>query len=170
MIGYQGTDMNRKTNWTADEIAILTREWELGTPSRVIGELIGRNRNMVIGKAHRLKLTSPNARKTQPRESRRKQVRDYPKEYARAKELELHYAMVKNKGKRKPPMRIPKPSALPGQNPIGLMELNKMKCRAIVGEDNTIHRLAVYCGDEVFPGKSYCPTHYAMFTKDVKVA
>ena len=170
MIGYQGTDM--KIDWTADEIAILTREWERGSFARVIGELLGRNRNSVIGKAHRLGLTSPNRRICEPRPmgQKRKQVRDYPKEYARAKELELHYAMVKNKGKRKPPMRIPAPHLVPGQNPIGLMELNKMTCKAVVGEDNTIHRLAVYCGDEVFPGKSYCPTHYALFVKDVKVA
>jgi len=159
-----------KIDWTADEIAILTREWELGRSSRVIGELLGRNRNSVIGKAHRLKLTSPNSRKAEPREGRRVQIRDYRKEYARAKELELHYAMVKNKGKRKPPRSIPAPHLVPGQNPIGLMELNKMTCKAVVGEDNTIHRLAVYCGDEVFPGKSYCPTHYALFVKDVKVA
>jgi GcrA cell cycle regulator len=42
--------------WTTDEVAVLRQEWALGTPTQAIGRLLGRPKDAVIGKAHRLDL------------------------------------------------------------------------------------------------------------------
>ncbi len=47
-----------ETPWTDQEIAILRREWDAGTTTAAIAKSIGRNKNMVISKVHRLALPS----------------------------------------------------------------------------------------------------------------
>ncbi len=42
--------------WTDEHIAILREMWAVGEPSRKIASRLGRGRNSVIGKAHRLSL------------------------------------------------------------------------------------------------------------------
>lgn len=50
---------DRRPNWTQSENATLTKLWERGlSASAIADQMPGRNRNMVIGQAHRLNLPS----------------------------------------------------------------------------------------------------------------
>jgi hypothetical protein len=42
--------------WTEHEDKILIRLWRQAMPTSIIGQRLIRNKNMVIGRAHRLKL------------------------------------------------------------------------------------------------------------------
>ena len=48
--------MTFETTWTADEIVRLKEAWDDGMAAASIGALLGKTRNAVIGKAHRLRL------------------------------------------------------------------------------------------------------------------
>lgn len=44
------------SNWTSEMVNNLRSLWEEGMPTAKIGELLGKNKNQVIGKAHLLGL------------------------------------------------------------------------------------------------------------------
>lgn len=148
-------------SWTEQEIEILKIEWPTGSPASQIALLLNnKSRNAVIGKAHRLNLgkrltLSGNAivKKTpKPRPPRKHRKRG-----ATPQEGD----MIKSKVTA--PIRYPEPKPLSAKPPISIMELGEDTCRAIVGRGGPPHWLAVYCGDEVFPGKSFCEGHCALY-------
>ena len=48
--------MTVSPEWTEQEIATLRQQWEAGVSASVIGLLLSKTRNAVIGKVHRLRL------------------------------------------------------------------------------------------------------------------
>ena len=150
--------MSTPTAWTQDEIEFLTKEWLAGKSAKNISlELnTGKTRNAVIGKARRLGLSQPRIAKSSPG----------PAEERPQRKTEKAKPVVKTK-KVPPKFFAPRPP-LPGQSPIAITELRLSTCRAIVGHDDSIHHLAVYCGDQVFPGKPYCPSHCQLFFRPVE--
>lgn len=143
------------TSWSAEHIEILKREWAKGLTSSEIGKMIGKTRNAVIGKAHRLGL-----------EGRKDRARVNPIPKAHKPRLptpkkDRTEAKAKKIGGTKAPVFYAPAAPLAGREPISIMELNVGNCHAIVGHGPD--GLATYCGADSFPGKSFCPSHYALY-------
>ena len=143
-------------NWQLD---ILKAEWPKGTlSSSQIGNLIGKTRNAVIGKAHRLKLgnrtPSGDRRSGSDRKERPPRVKAT---IPRAPKTNM--AIIK-KGVI-PPRFYPEAVPLTTKPPISIMELVTNTCHAPVGYGPD--GLVVYCGDFTFADKPYCEGHCAMY-------
>lgn len=119
-------------SWTEERIVDLTRLWEAGHSASEIGESLGVSKNAVIGKAHRLKLSS------RPSPIRRT-------------------ASVKPKR-----MRPPKPVHHIRPTPVyraPAMPVGNQRCLWPHGDpgDEDFH----FCGAAAVIGKPYCPDHCA---------
>lgn len=155
MIGFQ-MEKNKAfhSNWSDEEIAILRENYELKTSSQIACMLTGKSRNAVIGKAHRLGLRLP-AKKVIPNKEKK------PRNHTPKLSVVASNTMTKIR-KIKLPTALPADFALNlGRNPIGIMELTTNTCRAPVGHDHK--GMVTYCGEEVFPGKVWCPGHCVLF-------
>lgn len=142
--------------WTEEEIALLRLHWDKMS-CRELGKLVNRSKNSVIGKAHRIGLPAidkPHIN-TPPKPPRVRKSR-------KKSSSEVVTAMVpfRKKVPTGPTFYAPD-RPLSGMPPIGIMELTVDSCRSIVGHGS--NGLAVYCGDQTFPGKSFCPTHCALY-------
>ena len=148
--------------WDDEQIRILKEEWAKGSTGTEIARMINKTRNAVIGKARRMGLeeraprnqhhSSTPAGKLEPK---KKRVRKPAK---RVDEIALK---AKQEGGRNAPVFYPAARPLTTKPPISIMELKMGTCRAVVGK--APDGLATYCGDDVFPGKSFCPGHCAMY-------
>ena len=149
-------------NWTPEQSEHLTKLWNEGHSTRVIAERLrcGLTRNAIIGKVNRLKLkprlvawyfNSPRGdRKNPPPRPPRK--------------TNIHVEEVKRAPPRiRPPEFNPSPediavgawAALPGSNPVTLVELQPARCKWPIGDDKPY----LSCNCEAVAGKPYCPTH-----------
>ena len=146
-----------KDAWPEEHIELLKSEWEKGTTSTAIAEMINRTKNSVIGKAHRLKLSPrapSNGSEGRPKKERPPRVRN------RAPKNEM---VIKKIAPRHYPEAVP----LTTKPPIGIMELNSNTCHAPAGFGPD--GLMVYCGDFTFWDarnncyKPFCEGHCAMF-------
>ena len=143
-------------SWTEEEINILRDRWAKNSSASTIANLIGKSRNAVLGKAHRLKLEyhgpiksnrTPNFPKIPKPKPKRGRLSNTAEDMATKKKI--------------PPRFYAEPKPLTGQPPIALGELTSCTCRAIVGNDQ--YGIAVYCGDTTFSGKPFCEGHCAMY-------
>lgn len=146
--------MHIQNLWTEEEITVLRREWGNGVSCREIGKLINRSKNAVIGKAHRLDLAE--------RPKNPKPVPSVKKVRVKITVIEM-VAPPKRRVPKAPTFYAPE-GPLSGSVPIGIMELTRDSCRSIVGYGP--NGLAVYCGDQTFLGKSFCPTHCALYYRE----
>lgn len=150
------------TSWNAEHIEILKREWTKGSTASEIGKMIGKTRNAVIGKAHRLGLESRKERaRVNPIPKAPKPNNTPPKPRPPIQKKDRTEAKAKKVGGTKAPVFYAPAAPLAGREPISIMELNVGNCHAIVGHGPD--GLATYCGAESFPGKSFCPSHYALY-------
>jgi GcrA cell cycle regulator len=150
MIGFQMAI----DNWTAEEKSILIEHWDSNKSAQEISNMLGtKSRNAVIGKAHRLGLAS--RKKASPPRN--------PTKVPKVANDNTEPKMAKIRTiKAKPPTKLSAEVPLPtGQHPITIMELTSNTCRAIVGRGS--NGLATYCGEEVFPGKVWCPGHCVLY-------
>jgi len=152
------------STWTEAEKEIVIQHW--GKLTARAGMLTDKTRNAVIGMAHRMQLGGATTH----------QIRK-AKKPAPALELVLGGVsspeMAKktaNKPPKPKPNKVPKPPSQPKERPvlhavprapIPMVELKPFHCRAIVGYDE--HKIATYCGHQVFPGKSWCEGHCAKY-------
>lgn len=153
-------------SWEAWQLEILRAEWTKGSSASVIGGLIGKSRNAVLGKRYRLKLPeraprngySPGAKpwpnSVQPRAA-------LPKLKPVVRPKPIPPKPVTDMKKAVPPKFYPDAKPIAVKAPIGIMELRDNTCRAIVGRGPD--GLAVYCGDMTFAGQSYCEGHCAIY-------
>ncbi len=165
---------NTRTTWGIWQLEILKSEWTKGSSGRVIGELIGKTRCSVLGKVHRLCLPKRPPRNGYATGVMQQRKQDGLKKNGlkpgTAPPLKKAVAPPVNKVIDMPKIKINKatkpkfyPEAKPivAKAPIGIMELNKNTCRAIVGRG--ANGLAVYCGDMTFKGNPYCSGHCALY-------
>lgn len=129
-------------SWTDERVAILKKLWGEGkTAAEIAKELGGVTRNAVIGKAHRLKLSS----RVSPIQQNTKKV---------AKKVEEKPVVRKIKAVK------PKPEPVVSK-PVGelyqLSELKERMCRWPEGDprDDTFG----FCGDKTVAGLPYCCEH-----------
>lgn len=153
------------TLWTQQRVDQLSALWADGlTGSEIARALgVGFSRSAVIGKAHRLRLAA-----------RRERGWD---EVARSRnwmQRKVHHRQRQErraKGKQPKP-RQPKPpvfkpdaadiavgawNALPGTEPIGIMDLTSSTCRWPIGDPKQPG--FGFCGAAPVAGSSYCATH-----------
>lgn len=124
------------SNWTAEETEVLRAEWGSISASQ-IGDLIGRTRNMVIGRARRLGLKllrKPAQRKRKPQE-------------------------------RKAGIEMPEPVQEvllePPSLAVSILNLGPLQCSYIEGNDR------LCCGQPSVPGARWCAFHYRVVYRPI---
>ena len=126
--------------WNQETESVLKELWEQGVSSGLIAKELGCTRNAIIGKVHRLKLST--------RE---------PKMMVNSENPLPEVCRIRNTVYMKsniPPPEMPfEPSPIGG---VSLMELEPHHCRFIVGSSED--GLALYCGEPKHYG-SYCDYH-----------
>jgi hypothetical protein len=130
--------------WTEEEINILTEMWGNNCETQEIALALGRNRNSIIGKAHRLGL--PEHVFTTNKRMKTQQTK---KEWAKP---------------RLPPI-IPEPiPTIKPSSGVAFMDIGYNQCRAVIGRDADTFKLARFCGHPTRDGVSWCPGHLASYT------
>ena len=134
--------------WSESDFAMLRELWEKGLSTRQIGVAMGRSRNSIIGSSHRLSLPprrigalpgqfkKPKA--IRPRRPRKVYLRTHPL--------------------ATPTKPISEPLGSPGSG-VSLMDLTWRHCKFIIGPDEARMGFALYCGNPVLKGKSWCNFH-----------
>ena len=134
-------------NWSEAQNTELVQLWTDGVPPSQIAKQIGRTRNAVIGRVHRINLP-PRRIKRDPANPQKVAVR------AR-KPIKRFIERPQPVKSVAPPLEAP-----PGG--IALLDLRRSHCRAIIDIDGFTSNPARYCGARVAYG-SYCPHHSALF-------
>ncbi len=141
--------------WTNEHIDILCTMWAAGEPSRKIAERLGRTRNSVIGRAHRLTLASRAGerpgRPAKPNAHRRAPPR-----------LPMAPRVVQAAKLRRWIEEIPPSEA----RMISLMELKAGDCKWPIGDPAKPG--FGFCGVKSFGSFPYCGHHVAMAYTPVK--
>lgn len=140
----------RGADWSAEDVATLRKLWGGKISASGIAALLGRNKNAVIGKAHRLKLP-PRRASPAPRGTIRRQIARAITKAAR--KASLPKPPTKPTEVRKVETPLPEPVSLR----VSMMDLTDSQCRFIAEEP----REATFCGHQVKDGSSYCPHHHA---------
>jgi GcrA cell cycle regulator len=138
-----------KLIWTDEEKAILAKMWADGASSAEIGSVLGKNRNAIIGQAHRLGL--PKHQHTS-----RRSLKDTPR---KPKE-----AYVKSSTPLPP--RVVAPLIITSSG-VSFMDAKDSQCHAIIGRDEKtdsfLSGLVRYCGNPVKEGSWACEGHYHQY-------
>ena len=140
--------------WTEEDLARLKELWKTELSAREIAkEFPGRTKNAVIGAAYRFDLPmrqNPKRGKlaeSAPRVRRKRPVQQFPRI------------------PRLPPKAIPPLSQERPEGGVSLMEAQNHHCRAIIGASDDPRSFVQYCGAQVVDGQSFCPYHYAQYTR-----
>ncbi len=155
-----GVRPRQDTDWSDAHIADLRRLWvDEGHSASIIGEKLGRTRNAVIGKVHRmgfpLRLMGKHSSRKKPG---RKAYNPGAFRKSRARPPELHAARVKPVR----PQEVPPPEA----RMVSLMELQPRDCKWPIGDP--VQPSFGFCGAKQFASFPYCQHHVAMAYLPVK--
>jgi GcrA cell cycle regulator len=131
--------------WTTENMETLRQMWADGASASKIGEVVGKTRNAVIGKVHRLKLT--------PRQRTSSVKHDKPRTRSR-----------KARPPTLPTRPLPTSPTVVSEYPVSLMELRPRHCRFPLW--NATEHTGLFCGDPATVGP-YCQEHArACFTSN----
>ena len=139
--------------WTAERIAQLRHCVVTGLTCSEIAAEIGVSRNAVIGKIHRLGLSTGRpagapAQSCPPRASR-------PRVPSQRRLLQLACLQTSDGG-----VPIALSASVESAHPCSLTELAERKCRWPLGDPMSAD--FAYCGNEAFTGFAYCAGHARM--------
>ena len=131
--------------WDEKKIEILKNEWGKGKTASQIAELIGGvSRNAVIGKAHRLNLSS----------NIKKKIGKY--NYSNTKEVGQNKNYNNNSRRSKFRSLVLDKNFEAAKN-ISLEELNENTCKYMEGHPD--EKNSSFCGRKTIEKFSYCPLH-----------
>lgn len=139
--------------WTDEELSVLKRMYmEQGHRAIDIARVLGRSRNAVLGKLHRMELYAPSGQR-----HRVNRVYRLPNGKKRTR-LQVLVRKAKEKAyvaeKKKRPSRYQGPT--PHSLKVHLLDAGARDCRYMEGEDH------LCCGHEIQEGSAYCPAHHAL--------
>ena len=130
-------------SWDNKKIEILKNEWGKGKTASQIAEMIGGvTRNAVIGKAHRLNLSSKiktrssSYNRTDKNQTTEKKIGNSRRSRFKSLVLDKNFEEAKN---------------------ISLEELNDNTCKYMEGHPN--EKSSSFCGRKTVEKFSYCPLH-----------
>lgn len=128
---------------------MLTKLWPTMSAGK-IGERLDRNRNSIIGKAHRMGLKKGN-----PKPPAAKGAKTY-----------VNPIVVIAKKASKPLPESTPPAQPSLGNSVPLLDARRDQCRAIIGSTDDGRDLATVCGDKIVEGQSYsyCAYHLSRYT------
>ena len=134
-------------SWDEKKIEILKNEWGKGKTASQIAELIGGvSRNAVIGKAHRLNLSS--------------KVKTKNSSYNYSKINQDSEKKIKNKSSRSKFRSLVLDKNFEAAKNISLEELNENTCKYMEGHPD--EKSSSFCGRKTIEKFSYCPLHLMM--------
>ena len=134
-------------SWDERKIEILRNEWGKGKTASQIAELIGGvSRNAVIGKAHRLNLSS--------------KVKTKNSSYNYSKINQDSEKKIKNKSSRSKFRSLVLDKNFEAAKNISLEELNENTCKYMEGHPD--EKSSSFCGRKTIEKFSYCPLHLMM--------
>ena len=134
-------------SWDEKKIEILRNEWGKGKTASEIAELIGGvSRNAVIGKAHRLNLSS--------------KVKTKNSSYNYNKINQDSEKKIKNKSSRSKFRSLVLDKNFEAAKNISLEELNENTCKYMEGHPD--EKSSSFCGRKTIEKFSYCPLHLMM--------
>jgi len=134
-------------SWDEKKIEILRNEWGKGKTASQIAELIGGvSRNAVIGKAHRLNLSS--------------KVKTRNSSYNYSKINQDSEKKIKNKSSRSKFRSLVLDKNFEAAKNISLEELNENTCKYMEGHPD--EKSSSFCGRKTIEKFSYCPLHLMM--------
>ena len=151
--------------WTTEMIEGLKKMWKRGLTTNEIAKELGVSKNSIVGKVHRLNLTSrPSPIKKKDDEDdldiietpAEKPVQtDKPKAPVSI-EKELPVSQEPEPAK----VRVPVETELKKRKCIKLSELDSHTCRWPIGDPKDDH--FCFCGNKVRAGQTYCDEHAAI--------
>lgn len=143
-------------HWTMEREAVVRHMWEAGKSAGMIAKELGITRNAVIGKKSRLKLKNRRSTNTLSRANRKPQKPNY---------------LIKS---TRPELRV-EPQIIPdviqsdlGKTGISIFELNDLTCHSVLPA--RIDNMPRYCGEKCDPGKTFCPSHHAIYYRPGRIA
>lgn len=170
-------------DWTEATLKKAAALWKDGKSAAQIGEAIGRSRNAVLGKAHRMPELFPARGERRPSVTVRRVVE-------KLRGPRSSPVRVKSEPAPRPP-RPPKPVpaevpdgwirergepirndlsvfALPGIDPVAFIDLGRDACRfPLQAAELKAGPSMPCCGAKTEDGKSYCEAHHAVMTRRV---
>ncbi len=137
-------------SWTEERVTILKKLWGEGrTAAEIAKELGGVTRNAVIGKAHRLKLSS---RVSPIQQNNKKSVKTMETKKVVAKQQAPIRVVTRSKSK----VTIDADAIMSG-NGYSLADLKEKMCRWPIGDPRDDN--FKFCGCRSVPGIPYCKDH-----------
>jgi len=151
--------------WTTEMIEGLKKMWKGGLTTNEIAKELGVSKNSIVGKVHRLNLTSrPSPIKKKDGEDEIEVVQTETVVVA----VEEEQKPQKKSKKESAPSKAFEPEAMPlpveaelkKRRCIKLSELDSHTCRWPIGDPKDDH--FCFCGNKVRAGQTYCDEHAAI--------
>lgn len=149
-----GSNIIQDDPWPEDAVRVLVRLWMDGDSAGQIGKAMGKTRNAVIGKVHRLGLTRSEG--TKPMITPR---------ITKATAVKRSSFNVAIRHKPRPPTlpKVTTSGAIPPLNGNGvtLFDLKRDQCHAVIHRPPRMASdLPRYCGRPVYDETAYCEWHF----------
>lgn len=144
------------SGWTPEEDAMLTELWGRKLSSGRIGDILGRTKNAVIGRAHRIKLPSRPSPIRQGRSQSEKAKAAAAKRLARSCAKGRLVALGQAEHLARQDKLLPDGQAAPR---LPAVTFTPHVCQWIEGEPSADD--ACKCGAPALSGSSYCAEHHA---------
>jgi GcrA cell cycle regulator len=158
---------NHDMEWSDETIAKLRVLWTEGLSTAEIGRRMGISKNAVVGKAHRLLLTSRPSPIRREADGSRAQRPPAPRRVTGPTLPSMAEAVVMaTKADPAPEVQLVAATAvavlrpIATSRPLGAERRRTVACCWPIGEPGT--RNFRFCDDESTPGKPYCATHAAL--------
>ncbi len=151
--------------WSVEHVEILRQLWLEGHSARVIGDRLGRTRNSVIGRVHRLGLPTRLGGKACARQKPKPRAYNpsaFRKSRARPPELRVTRVKPASASAKRWLREVPPPEA----RMVSLMELQPGDCKWPIGDP--AQPGFGFCGAKRFASFCYCQHHVAMAYIPVK--